>query len=53
LTVGVAGFSLTGEDTGDELLARFLFLRWIIGEWAAVLIVFCLLSHIILSLGDT
>ena len=52
LTAGVMGFSVAGEEVGDELRARFLPFRGRSGE-TAVERKFCLLSHMILSLGDT
>lgn len=51
LTTGVLGFSLEGDDTGDELLARLWPLRCSTGD-IVELRASCLLSHMIRSFGD-
>jgi hypothetical protein len=53
LTAGTLLWSAHGEDVGEELLARFLPLRASMGERAAPYSASGLLSHRILSLGDT
>lgn len=52
LTEGVFGFSGIGDDTGDELLARFLPLRDNMGDNAFRYKLSCLLSHSSRSFGD-
>lgn len=51
-TEGVLDLSATGDETGDELLARFLPLRFNMGDNAGMYNVSCLLSQRSRSFGD-